>query len=630
MNGMPARMSVETNIDSPPAMTLDLTPARRVLAEATLAASTTDDTDNVPLGSVPRSNGYAADNDDDDNDPDGDHTFDEYRDPGIKLSRTAPYADEDDENGADPSSWVIQPDWFKFWISLMMFVFTLVTFGVLSLALVQGGLFCGDPPSPAVMSRLGAMYSYQNTSAPVCSAFYDYACGSYDARFVDSSPFSETQNQIVTSLVADGVFNVTIDRSLPSSVDFNETGLFECIDVEVLPDYTDHTVYAVYISPYCATCPPQVHHVMPAQITDPPIVFPDSVKSFIVQALTESRNVYWLTPESGATAQVWYEQECDRSVASSAARWAGIAATSTGQLVLDYYGESVDGRYTANALPNQNLVDFVALVEATRLNVMAYIDVATWLTTTASRTMLKERVAALPVHVGGPTSRDSGCALSQSLYDCLRFGFSTTKNRIVAAVNPNSTSAWPFDRFTVNAAYFPQIGAIYVPWGIAQKPFYDPLWIGSDGPILKTATLGAVIAHEFGHTIDDTPWNNIPYSGNDVTAIRAVKDCIALRYRASGSIRTDRTESENWADYIGVQSTLRTLRLHPTPQIKTGLIVWTQMMCSTGTPRANVYNSTDPHSEPFLRANATLSMLAPWYSAFECLHHEETDGPLCG
>jgi hypothetical protein len=533
-------------------------------------------------------------------------------------------------NEDDQSTWMIRPDWFKFWLSLVMYVMIVVTFAVLAVAMTGDGLFCPPTPNDAIVARIGTMYSYQNTSADKCLSFYDYSCGSFDARFPSSSLFQQTQNEIMAVLVADGVFTGSVDKTLPSTPDFNETGLFECVVVDVMADYTDPTTNAVYISTYCHDCPPQVHHLSPSRISGHTEVFPDDINAIVAQAIGMSKRVYWLTPESGATPQTWYESGCDRGTASAEYQWNGISARSTTSLMLTLYEQNVDGFFTDNALPNKDSVDLESLVEATRAEVLQYIAVASWLTSDESRAILTKRVQSLPIHIGGATLRDSGCTLAQSLYDCLRYMYSNAKNSLTTRVNPNATSVWPFGRFVVNAAYVPQVGAVYVPWGIAQKPFYDPLWLETEAPVMKPATLGAVIAHEIGHAIDNTAWNNINYSDADIVAIESVKRCIATRYTKAGSVRSDFTASENWADYIGVQSALRKIRLYPTPKIQTAFILWSQTTCSSGTARIGDVNSTDDHSSWYLRDTATLTMLEPWHSAFECPNVEEVYGRLCG
>lgn len=564
--------------------------------------------------------GYAGEGggDDDDDDP--------YSDigNGLKLSQSIATGKMEDQD-----AWVIQPDWFKFWISLAMFSVVLVTFVILSVAFVGGGLFCPSGLNIASTTRVGMMYSFQNTSAPVCTHFYDYACGSYNKRFTDSSLFQETQNEIFSIIVGGDAFNTSIDRTLPDVPNYNtDLGIFECLNVDIAPDYRQRNEYAVYISPYCYGCPPQVHHTAPSLITGTILAFPGPVQDIISQAGALSRASYWITPESGATPQAWMEHECNRTETSVEAQWEHISNQSTATLLTSLYERDLD-TCCENALLNTNVGDLWMLVEEVRRDVVSYIGAATWLVSDASRDMLITRVQQLPILFGGAVTRDSGCTLSQSLYDCIKTCHTNDMNALLGSVDLNSSMAWPFSRFVVNAAYTPQADAVYIPWGVAQPPYYDPMW-EDDITLLKTSTLGFIIAHEIGHALDNTPWTRIDYTDEDNAAIREVKDCIAMRYALSGSVRTARTESENWADYIGMQVVLRKIRKYPVDKVKTAFVLWAQTWCSAGSPQVNALDSTDPHSTPFLRANATLSALAPWHSAFECTHVRLTDGPLCG
>lgn len=42
--------------------------------------------------------------------------------------------------------------------------------------------------------------------------------------------------------------------------------------------------------------------------------------------------------------------------------------------------------------------------------------------------------------------------------------------------NSSSFAPWPFSRFTTNAVYNHIDNTVYIPTGLAQKPFYSPTW----------------------------------------------------------------------------------------------------------------------------------------------------------
>lgn len=525
--------------------------------------------------------------------------------------------------------WKIQPDKKKCAVASVMFLVISVVFIIFSVAMMKGGLFCPPTLNQNTLSKLGLMYSYQNHTASPCVDYYNYVCGSYDARFQNVSTYSETQNQIVSVLTDNGNFDVSINRDLPVNYNFNETGLFECVFINVWPDYQSVTTYAVYISPICVDCPPQIHHLLPGEITEPVNVFPDDINELVTLALSESKHVYWITPESGATPHDWYTTECDKNATSAEAQWASISTESTKQLLITRYDESLDDKFTNNSIPNTDENDLINLVNEIKTLTIEYIGIASWIKTDATRTYLQNRVLELPIYIGKATVRNSGCTTTQTLYDCVRYSYSNEVHSLTATVNPNSTYVWPFSQFVVNAAYDPTVGAIYIPWGIAQLPFYDPLWLESVNPLLRISTLGWVIAHEIGHAIDNTYWNQIPYTQKDTDALEAVKSCISTRYTMAGSLRSDRTESENWADYVGFQTVFRKIRLYPQHQVMTALVALGQIDCNAGGTAVNAINSTDPHSSPRLRGTAAVQMFRAWYSATDCPYDQTSNGLLC-
>jgi len=200
------------------------------------------------------------------------------------------------------------------------------------------------------------------------------------------------------------------------------------------------------------------------------------------------------------------------------------------------------------------------------------------------------------VFVGGPVQ----CALDLSLYSCLRYQHVIALGSLASTADNSLT--WSMSAFDVNAEYSTLADAIYIPWAIVQVPFYSPDW--SD--LFKLATLGTVIAHEIGHYVDTSPFNNYSALASDLSRIQA---CLIKDYTDMGSLRPFTTITENWADFWS----MNTVALPSTDFY----ILWAQIWCDAGASRY-ISNSTDQHSSAFLRVAATLNAFPPFFSIVNC------------
>jgi hypothetical protein len=522
--------------------------------------------------------------------------------PAVVTMDHAPLIESDEPPGADdvygspegpesppepPPTYVgaITPDMKKFTIAVTLVI--VAAFLVLAIEIVPPQGYPRQTDT-ATQARAGVMYSMQNLSRDPCTEFYSFACEQYNSRHVSSSLFSETALQIDSIVARDlAIPNISTDAG-----DLGAAGFFGCYGASIEMDYAQRTRRAVYIWRFNRTGEYVVH-----RLTTTPAL-PAGLQAAVDKAVLEGVSVYWL--QDTVSIAEWADA-CNETGLAEAA-YAAVASASAQSLVYEYYTREVDLTY---ALPNQD--DVSRLVELVRARALAYIEHAPWLSA-ASRLYLHARLTAMQVLVGGPSTADT-CTFGMSLYACLVHRQSARVSSLASFTDVSRE--WPFTALDVNAAYSPVADAIYVPWGIAQTPFYDPAW--SD--MYKMATLGAIIAHEMGHFVDVSAYNNA--SASLAADLSQVQTCLSNDFTTMGSVRAGETVTENWADFWSIN----TVAL-PSNEF---YLLNAQTWCAAGTP--HVLHGTDPHSSPFLRVNATLSA----FSAFSQQHGCVSDASeFCG
>lgn len=440
-----------------------------------------------------------------------------------------------------------------------------------------------DTPSQA---RIGVMYSMQNTSQDRCDDFYNYSCGQYNKRFIYSTLFSETQYQIDNVLWRSNVIP-TIDTT-HSSESLSAAGLYGCYIIDIRADYLRHNRRAVYISPYNITGEYTVHAVLSTDY------FPPDVAALIERAFDANANVYWF--QQGYTIDAWYTG-CD-SEGLDTMQYYAIANKSVTSLVTSYYYNELDTTY---ALINKNMNDAKALVAKVRARTVTYIQQAPWMSV-ETRQYLLSRIQTLKVEIG--SSSKETCDYSKTLYQCLVYLHNLAIGSLDSFTSPSNE--WQMTALDVNAEYDPLSDVVYIPWGILQPPFYDPMW--SD--VLKMATMGQIISHEIGHYVDVSAFNN--ESVHLAADLLVIQTCLSDDYSRSGSIRPNSTVSENWADWWSLSTTAM-----PTEDY---YVIRTQMWCASGVNW--ILNTTDAHSSPYLRGSVPLYAFPPFLQLFGCLSQD--------
>lgn len=480
---------------------------------------------------------------------------------------------------------LLVPDMSKYAVCMMLA--TVTAFAVLLIEIIPPQAF-PHQTDIETQARLGLMYSMQNVSRDECTEFYDYACESFNNQYDYNSLFLQTQTQIDTVLWRTNTpfeINTTVTGS------YTNAGFYDCYDVYFATDYQQRTRRALYISPYNMSGAFTIH---PFPDTPVPVL-----ASLMTRAAHAGVHVYWL--ESTTTFEEWLT--CNATGVNEE-RYQQIASRSAKSLIQTYYSNELDMSY---ALPSQDAVDLRALVKLIKARVYTYIEYAPWMSS-ATRAFLTARMDTLRVEIGGPSNKET-CFAGQGLYECLVYLHSKDIASLESFVSVSDEwGSWT--GLVVNAEYDPYSDAIFIPWGIAQSPFYNPKW----SSMFRVATLGMIIAHEIGHFVDVSALNNASLAL--ATDLSRVQICLSNDYTDMGSVRTNVTVTENWADFWAISTAAI-----PTPEF---YILWAQTWCAAGTPR--ILNISDPHSSPYLRVNASLDAFAPFFAEFQCT----TRGQPCG
>ena len=477
----------------------------------------------------------------------------------------------------------------------------------------------GGSGNEVTSQKMATSSVMMNKSADKCTAIYNHLCGTYTSRYSQSSLFQEAQLQIITEAVDPGfVTRVQQDEAGDLGVTdtslLYEIGIFDCVDVSVEPDRELPHELSFYISPSCSDCAAQRHVHEPVLMTGvstlallPPKVY----------NLVDGQRTWWLpTTAAGLTIEQWMESE-ECATSSGVDKFHNITESlnNTFSTITTFY----DVGYSFGT--DKRLVE-VLISEVKSAMVDFVMHEATFLSSDEARSAIAHRIQDIPVLFGwGENVVTPYCDTDMSLADCIRYRWFTSVQSVVTNQRVSSPdNLWSIAGIEVNAIWSPFNRAVYIPYGIAQLPFYStewPMW-------MQMATLGAVIAHEMGHAIDPgLEWSFPEWTQHaqpsDRHAVAAFLQCLDTSFEAAGAspTRANLTASENFADAVSVRVISRYLRRQSMSILRDGLTMWGQTWCSAGSPHVMPL-SKDPHSSPFQRVNATFTTLATYYSAYGC------------
>jgi len=201
--------------------------------------------------------------------------------------------------------------------------------------------------------------------------------------------------------------------------------------------------------------------------------------------------------------------------------------------------------------------------------------------------------------------------------------------------SPSTTDVWPFPATTVNALYYPERNAIFLPAGILQPPFFD---INADDAI-NYGMIGSVIGHELTHGFDSRGsqydkdgrlfkwWGKEDASNFREKVSEIVDEYDKLKIGFSIYVNGALTINENIADIGGLAiayDAFKKTRQGQSSDLIDGLtpdqrffISYAQnWRCNATAETTYQDNMIEPHAPEMYRCNVPLTNLDAFYQAF--------------
>jgi predicted metalloendopeptidase len=302
-------------------------------------------------------------------------------------------------------------------------------------------------------------------------------------------------------------------------------------------------------------------------------------------------------------------------------------------------GEALGQEYVKTAFPPAAKARMVEMVNNLGDALGADINALAWMNDATKKQALA-KLAAFTRKIGYPDKwRDySALDVDRGVYvtNALRSRLFETKYEIAKIGKPVDRTEWGMSPPTVNAYYNPSRNEIVFPAGILQPPFYDP----NRDDAYNYGSAGAVIGHEMTHGFDDQG-AKFDAKGNlvnwwtkeDLAAFQKQAECIQNQFDefAVGDVHTNGklVSGESIADLAGLKIAYAAYK--KSQQGKEAKIIdgftpdqrfflgYAHSWAASGRPEAErLQATTDPHPLDRFRANAPLTNLPEFATAFQC------------
>jgi len=301
-------------------------------------------------------------------------------------------------------------------------------------------------------------------------------------------------------------------------------------------------------------------------------------------------------------------------------------------------GELLGQLYVAKYFTPAAKQYMVNLVNNLKVTLGERIQNLTWMSAETKARALK-KLAAFGVKIGYPDKWQpyTGLVIERDDYfGNLRRISEWRYNYAVSQINkPVDKKRWGMTPPTINASYSPTNNDITFPAGILQFPFFD---FRADDAV-NYGGIGAVIGHEMTHGFDDEGrqfdadgtlrdwWNK-----DDADKFKRRADQVVAQYNAFTVLDTLHvngrlTLGENLADLGGLNVAYAAFKKTKEGQSYKKIdgftpdqrffLSWAQVWRSSQRPEmASQRILTDPHSPEQYRANAPVTNIDAWYTAF--------------
>lgn len=202
---------------------------------------------------------------------------------------------------------------------------------------------------------------------------------------------------------------------------------------------------------------------------------------------------------------------------------------------------------------------------------------------------------------------------------------------------PSNPTAWTESPLVPNAYYDPTANTIFIAAGIIQPPMFD-----ANGPrVTNYARLGAVVAHEIGHSIDSA---GAYYDENGAYGTWMPEEDMA-KFEERGSVLIDLFDEygdngsfslgENIADLVGntyaFKAAFPNAARASRDDVKKFFIANAQSYCGYISPESReTMLAEDPHASLDARVNVQFRLMPQFSSAFQCRAGDKlfSDSPL--
>lgn len=167
-----------------------------------------------------------------------------------------------------------------------------------------------------------------------------------------------------------------------------------------------------------------------------------------------------------------------------------------------HLGEEIGAEYVELYFHESSKVFMDDMVERLMSAYSNAITNADWLDDETRRHAL-EKLSEMAVEVGHPTHWKDYSSLQMSpdnpVENLKQLRALQWQQELSRLGGPYPEGAWFMSAHTVDAAFSPQLNAIYFPAGMLQPPFFDP---AADAAV-NFGAIGVIIGHEIGHGFDD-------------------------------------------------------------------------------------------------------------------------------
>jgi len=292
---------------------------------------------------------------------------------------------------------------------------------------------------------------------------------------------------------------------------------------------------------------------------------------------------------------------------------------------------ALSNMYAANYGTQATKDDMTQMVETIRQKRIDRINDLDWMTpdTKAKAVDKLKSITAFVAYPDKPIDELSFNVMAQSsggnLIDLyMNWAKAQTDKQTVDLQKPVDRNMWDsVPTYTVNAYYNPSDNAIIIPIGILQGAFYDPNATRAE----NLGGIGAVIGHEFTHSVDTTGaqfdkngtltnwWTDADYTAF-AAKTKQISDALSQITFSGQQLNGELTRGEAIADLGGVSAAIS---IAQDENLDTGAVmtqwakVWEDRMPAQA---VTAYLSMDVHLPAKLRVNFTLAQQDEFYNVF--------------